>query len=75
MDHDLKAGRLVTLSLAPGLALMACFISLIAPQALLPKLGVSKLQTFIGGGLSLAVKTIQKVSPDSRNASRGLGLS
>ena len=73
MDRDLKVGELVTLSVAPGLAIMAWFISQIAPQALLPMLGASILLAFIGGGLLLAAKAIEKASRDSGDASRGLG--
>jgi len=52
---------------------MAWFISQIAPQALLPMLGASILLAFIGGGLLLAAKAIEKASRDSGDASRGLG--
>lgn len=59
LDRDLKISGLITLFIAPGLALMGWFISQESEQALLPLLGVSALVGFIGIGLLVASKAVR----------------
>ena len=54
--RSLKIAGLITISAAPGLAILGWFISQIAEQALYPILGVSGLVAFVGAGLLVAAK-------------------
>ena len=58
IDRDLKVAGLIVLFVAPGLALLGWFISLISAEALLPMLGVSALVGCVSIGLLVASKAI-----------------
>ena len=60
LHRDLKVSGLITLSAAPGLALMGWFISLIAEQALMPLLGVATLAGCVGTGLLVAARVAER---------------
>lgn len=60
LDHDLIAAGLITLSVAPGLAMLGWFLSFLAEEALMPLLGVAVLVGCIGVGLTIAAKIIER---------------
>ncbi len=60
LDRDLKVAGLITLSAAPGLAALGWFLSLLSEKALLPLLGVSALVGFVGIGLLVASKFMER---------------
>ena len=56
LARDLKVSGLITLFLAPGLAVLAWFISVLEPDAFFPLLGVAALVAFISFGLLIAAR-------------------
>ena len=56
LDRDLRVSGLIMLGVAPGLLLLGWVLSLQAPEALLPLLGVSALVACIAIGLLVAAK-------------------
>ncbi len=58
LDRDLKVAGLIVLFVAPGLALLGWFISLLSPEALFPMLGVSALVGCVSIGLLVASTVI-----------------
>ncbi len=60
LDRDLKVAGLITLSAAPGLAALGWFLSLLSEKALLPLLGVAALAGFVGIGLLVASKFMER---------------
>ena len=60
LDRDLKVAGLITLFAAPGLAALGWFLSLLSEKALLPLLGVSALVGFVGIGLLVASKFMER---------------
>ncbi len=69
MSRDLTVGGLITLSVAPGLALMGYLID---EGAFMPLLGVGALVACIGIGLLVAAKFAQRSAPkDSDFSSLG----
>ena len=60
-ERDLKVGGIITFSVAPGLAIMGWFISLTAPDALLPLVGVACLVGCVGIGLLAAAAFMKRV--------------
>ncbi len=60
MDRDLKVAGLITLFAAPGLAALGWFLSLLSAKALLPLLGVAALAGFVGVGLLVASKFVER---------------
>jgi len=60
LDRELMVAGLITLFVAPGLALLGWFISLLAPPWLLPMLGVAVLVAFVGIGLIVAAKIAER---------------
>ncbi len=60
MDQDLKVAGVITLFAAPGLAALGWFLSLLTEKALLPLLGVAALAGFVGIGLLVAAKILER---------------
>ena len=60
IDRDLKVGGLITLSAAPGLAILGYFLSLLEAKALMPLLGVAFLTGCVGIGLLVAAKFAER---------------
>ena len=60
--RDLKVGGLITLFIAPGLAIMGVFISFIADEALYPLLGVALLVGFVSIGLLTAARFLERAT-------------
>ena len=58
LDRYLKVAGVITLSSAPGFALLGWFIGLASPGAFWPLLGVASLAACVGIGLLVAAKTI-----------------
>ncbi len=58
LDRDLKVAGLIVLFVAPGLALLGWFVSLLSAEWLLPMLGVSALVGCVSIGLLVASKVI-----------------
>jgi hypothetical protein len=62
--RDLKVGGLITIFVAPGLAIMGWFISLTSEEALYPLLGVALLVGFVGAGLLTAARFLERANRD-----------
>ena len=62
--RDLKVGGLIVIFVAPGLAVMGWFISLVAEEALYPLLGVALLVGFVGAGLLTAARFLERANRD-----------
>ena len=62
--RDLKVAALIVLSVAPGVAVLGLFLGQIATEARVALLGVSFLVGFIGVGLLLAAKLVERRYPD-----------
>lgn len=60
LDRDLKVAGLITLFVAPGLALLGWFLSLLNAKVLLPLLGVAALVGLVSIGLLVASKSIER---------------
>lgn len=60
LARDLKVGAYVVLPLAPGMAMLAVFLGMIAPEPRAALLGVAILMGFIGTGLLLAAKMVER---------------
>ena len=60
VDRDLKVAGVITLFAAPGLAALGWFLSLLTEKALLPLLGVAALVGFVGIGLLVASKFMER---------------
>jgi hypothetical protein len=54
LDRDLKVGGLITVTIAPGLALMAWALGFLNPQAMYPVFGAALLTGCVGIGLLIA---------------------
>ena len=54
IDRDLKISGLIVLPIAPGLAVMGWFLSMLAEDALMPLLGAAVLVFCVGIGLMAA---------------------
>ncbi len=59
-DRDLKVAGLITVSVAPGLLILAWLLSMIAPQAFYPILGAAALVLCIGIGLLVAARVVER---------------
>lgn len=68
LDRDLKIAGLITIFTAPGLAVMGWFISLLSEPWLLPMLGVAVLVAFVGGGLLVAARFVERSMTDDDTA-------
>jgi len=60
VDRDLRTAGLITLSAAPGLALLGWFLSKLSAKVLLPLLGVSALVACVGIGLLVAARFAER---------------
>lgn len=60
--RDLKVGGLITIFVAPGLAVMGWLISFTAEEALTPLLGVAFLVGFVGIGLLTAARFLERAN-------------
>ncbi len=58
LDRELMAAGLITLFIAPGLAVLGWFLSFIAPTALMPLIGVAILVGCVSAGLMVAAKVV-----------------
>ena len=62
--RDLKVAGLITIFVAPGLALMGWLISFTSDEALFPLLGVALLVACVGTGLLTASKFLERANRD-----------
>ena len=60
LARDLKVGAYVVLPLAPGMAMLAVFLGMIAPEPRIALFGVAILMAFIGTGLLLAARMVER---------------
>lgn len=60
LDRDLMAGGLITLFVAPGLAVLGWFLSAVSKDALMPLLGTSILVGCISIGLIVASRVVAR---------------
>ena len=58
--RDLKVAGLIVIFVAPGLALMGWLIGLKEPDALMPLFGVAGLVAFVGIGLLVAARFLER---------------
>ena len=63
MERDLKIGGLITMSVAPGLAMLGMFLGGADGTARKALLGVALLVGFIGAGLYAAAKLVERNYP------------
>lgn len=61
LDQSLKVAGLIVVFIAPGMALLGFFISLLDSAWLLPLLGVAALIGFVGVGLLVAARYAERV--------------
>ena len=59
-DRDLKVGGIITLSVAPGLVLLGYFLGKLEPQIFGVLIGVALLVGFVGLGLLVAGKMVER---------------
>jgi len=69
--RDLKVGGLIVIFVAPGLALMGWLIGLKEPDALMPLFGIAGLVAFVGIGLLVAARFLERAheADSTRNSS------
>ena len=68
LDRELMVAGLIVLFIAPGLAVLGWFISLLSAPWLMPMLGVAALMAFIGIGLIVAAKFAEKAYRDDESS-------
>ena len=66
VDQDLKVGGLITLSVAPGLAILGYFLARLQEELFGVLLGVSLLVGLVGAGLYLAGKMSERWYNESK---------
>ena len=71
LDLDLKVAGLITLFVAPGLAILGWFLSLLNAKVLLPLLGVSALVGLVSIGLLVASKSIERSYREDKASAPG----
>lgn len=59
-DRGLKIAGLIVIFVAPGLAVLAWFISQLSPAWLMPLLGAAALVAFVGIGLLVAARFAER---------------
>jgi hypothetical protein len=62
--RDLKVAGLITIFAAPGLAIMGWFIGFVSEEAFYPLLGVALLVGFVGAGLLIAARFLERANRD-----------
>lgn len=60
LDRELKLSGVIVMFVAPGLAMLGWFVSMIAPGWLLPMFGVAALVAFCGVGLWMAGRFVER---------------
>ncbi|MEM8547730.1 MAG: hypothetical protein AAGF46_06160 [Pseudomonadota bacterium] len=60
LARDLRVGALIVLGVSPGLFVFAVFLSFVNSDAFFALTGVSFLVGFIGGGLMLASRVVER---------------
>ncbi|MGD9258036.1 MAG: hypothetical protein PVG29_09475 [Gammaproteobacteria bacterium] len=60
LERDLKIGALIVLAAAPGLFVFSLFLGMISPEARMAVMGASGLVAFIGGGLLMASRLVER---------------
>jgi hypothetical protein len=71
LDLDLKVAGLITLFVAPGLALLGWFLSMLNAKVLLPLLGVAALVGLVSIGLLVASKSIERSYREEKASAPG----
>lgn len=76
IDRGLKVGGLITIFVAPGLAVLAFFVSRVAEEAFYPILGAAALVAFVGAGLLLAAKYAERAynEDNASSSNRNMAL-
>jgi hypothetical protein len=60
LGRDLKIGALIVLAAAPGLFVLSLFLGVINPDARSAVMGVSMLVAFVGAGLLMASRLVER---------------
>ena len=68
-DRDLKIAGYITLSAAPGLAILGWFLSLMEDRVIYPLLGVAGLAACVGVGLLVAARVAARAKKNDAAAS------
>lgn len=67
LERDLKVAALIVLFTAPGVALLGLFLGQIAAEARAALLGTSLLVGFVGVGLYLAARLVERRYADQKD--------
>jgi hypothetical protein len=67
LERGLKVAALIVLCAAPGLALLGLFLGQIAAEARAALLGTSLLVGFVGAGLYLAARLVERRYADQKD--------
>jgi hypothetical protein len=70
--RDLKVAGLIVIFVAPGLALMGWVIGRSEPDAIMPLFGVASLVGFVGIGLLVAARFLERATQDDSMADRNM---
>lgn len=65
LERDLRIGALIVLAVAPGLFVFSLFLGMISPEARVAIMGVSALVAFVGGGLLMASRLVERRYSDN----------
>jgi hypothetical protein len=67
LERDLKVAALIVLLIAPGMALFALFLGQVAAEARAALLGTACLVAFVGLGLFLAARLVERRYSDRQD--------
>lgn len=70
--RDLKVAGLIVIFVAPGLALMGWVIGLSEPDVIMPLVGVAGLVAFVGIGLLIAARFLERATQDDSAKDRNM---
>ncbi len=65
LERDLRIGAFIVLAVAPGLFVFSLFLGMISPEARVAIMGVSALVAFVGGGLLMASRLVERRYSDN----------
>ena len=60
LERDLRVGALIVLAVSPGLFVFSLFLGMISPEARAALMGVSLLVAFVGGGMLMASRHVER---------------
>ena len=60
LERDLRIAAMIVLAAAPGLLVFSLFLGMISPEARMAVMGVSALVAFVGAGLLIASRLVER---------------